>query len=136
MRSNRLRAALEVSARRLVLPAAVPSVGDCLLRFSPLPDQAPPLRLSHPAAQPAVDGRAPFRQIVCMLADQRLSGNDSCERLIWRLKDEPPPVPPNAPPPALDPKIRVLIVPGAFAECFPEYGMPFEHARFFSKPCC
>jgi triacylglycerol esterase/lipase EstA (alpha/beta hydrolase family) len=44
------------------------------------------------------------------------------------LEDEAPAPQPAARLPALDPHLRVLIVPGAFAECFPEYGMPFEDA--------
>jgi pimeloyl-ACP methyl ester carboxylesterase len=63
-----------------------------------------------------------------MLADQRHDTGKGCEGLLWRLEDEPPPVPPASPLPPLDPTLRVLIVPGAFAECFPEYGLPFEDA--------
>ena len=128
MRNNLLPAAFQISARCFVLLAAVVSTGGCQLRFSPLPDQAPPLRLSHPTASPVLDGRARFRQIACILAAQRLGSKESCERLIWRLEDEPQPVLPAAPLPPLDPMLRILIVPGAFSECFPEYGMPFEDA--------
>jgi pimeloyl-ACP methyl ester carboxylesterase len=63
-----------------------------------------------------------------MLSAHRLSGEESCERLLWRLEDEPPPLRPAAPLPPFNPMLRVLVVPGAFAECFPEYGMPFEEA--------
>lgn len=63
-----------------------------------------------------------------MLAEQGLSGEERCEQLIWRLEDEPEPAAPAASLPPLDPTLRILIVPGAFAECFPEYGMPFEDA--------
>lgn len=47
---------------------------------------------------------------------------------VWRLEDEPEPVHPPSPIPPFDPRLHVLIVPGAFAECSPEYGMPFEDA--------
>jgi len=115
----------------LALLAAVMPASGCLPRFSPLPDQAPALRLALPNDPPIHDGRARFRQIVCMLADQRLSMDTSrlsCEQLLWHLSDEPQPILPAISLPPLDPKLRVIIVPGAFAECFPEYGMPFEDA--------
>ena len=44
------------------------------------------------------------------------------------MADEPEASDAPAPLPDLDPRLRVLIVPGAFAECFPEFGMPFEDA--------
>jgi len=120
--------------RILVLCFAAFALGStvgCLPRFAPLPDQAPAMRQSHLNASPEIDGRARFCQIVCTLADQRRSEDGTppdCQTLIWQLKDEPAPDRSAPPPPALDPMLRVLIVPGAFAECFPEYGMPFEDA--------
>ncbi len=110
---------------------ALGSTAGCLPRFAPLPDQAPAMRLGHLNALAVDDGRARFRQIVCALADQRRSDGGTsldCQTLIWRLRDEPPPNRFEPPPPALNPILRVLIVPGAFAECYPEYGMPFEEA--------
>jgi pimeloyl-ACP methyl ester carboxylesterase len=89
------------------------------------------MRLSHLNALPVMDGRARFRQIVCKLSDHRFPEGDArtdCEQLIWRLENEPQPELPAAPLPLLDPRLRILIVPGAFAECFPEFGMPFEDA--------
>lgn len=128
MQKNPSSAAIRVLARLMLLLAAVAPIGGCLPRFSPLPDRAPALRLSHFAALPVLDGRTRFRQMVCLLTDQRLLKNESCDRLVWRLEDEPESVHPPSPMPPLDPRLRVLIVPGAFAECFPEYGMPFEDA--------
>jgi hypothetical protein len=118
-------------ARGFVVLSAVASAGGCLPRFTPLPDRAPALRLSHPSALPVLDGRMRFRQIACALADQRFKNGDAppgCGQLLWSLEDEPQVDPPAAPLPSYDPLLRVLIVPGAFAECFPEYGMPFEDA--------
>jgi hypothetical protein len=131
MRRTPVKAALQIFTRLLALLTAAIAAVSCLPKFSPLPEQAPALLLSFPSAPPIQDGRARFRQIACMLADQRALKGDSrldCERLLWRLADEEQPCRPASPLPAHDPRLRLLIVPGAFAECFPEYGMPFEDA--------
>jgi pimeloyl-ACP methyl ester carboxylesterase len=131
MRRIPLKAALQIFIRllgRLVVAAV--AVG-CLPKFSPLPEQAPALLLSVPGAPSIQDGRARFRQIACMLADQYALTGDArldCEHLLWRLADEGQPSRPVCPLPTHDSHLRVLIVPGAFAECFPEFGMPFENA--------
>jgi len=94
-------------------------------------EQTPAQLLVYPGAPPVLDGRVRFRQMVCELAAQLPSGANTgfdCTHLLWRLADEkapsstPPPLPPH------DPPLHLLIVPGAFAECFPEFGMPFEDA--------
>jgi len=131
MWKNSLTAALQISFRLLALLSAAVAAVSCLPKFSPLPAQSPAFLLSHIGAPPIPDGRARFRQIACMLADQRqLQGEVrlDCERLLWRLSDEKQPSRAASPLPAHDPRLRLLIVPGAFAECFPEYGMPFEDA--------
>ncbi len=121
-------ALFRIPARCASLLAAVLVIGGCLLRFSPLPDPSQPVRIGHSAFLPIVDGRARFREIVCMLVDQHHFSEERCERLIWRLDDEPEPAAPAAPLPLPLPALRIMIVPGAFAECFPEYGLPFEKA--------
>jgi len=126
-----MKAALQICARLLALLTAAIAAVSCLPKFSPLPEQAPAPLLSFPGAPPIHDGRARFRQMACLLADQRpLPGQArlDCERLLWRLADEEQSCRPASSLPAHDPRIRLLIVPGAFAECFPEYGMPFEDA--------
>lgn len=94
-------------------------------------EQTPAEILGYPGAPPVHDGRVRFRQIVCDLAGQLSSGANThfdCTHLLWRMADEkeqlssPPPLPPH------DPHLHLLVVPGAFAECFPEFGMPFEDA--------
>ncbi len=123
-----MAAMLKVSARCFVVLAAGATATGCLLPLPPLPDPSPVLRGSPPNTFALSDGRVQFREIACMLADRGLSGEQDCERLIWRLADEPQPVAPPGPLPPLDPRLKILVVPGAFAECFPEYGMPFEDA--------
>jgi pimeloyl-ACP methyl ester carboxylesterase len=94
-------------------------------------EKEPAQYLTYPSAPGVHEGRVRFRQIVCTLAQERATGRPSdvdCENLLWRLNDEPlsPPAWPALPP--HDPRLRILIVPGAFAECFLEFGMPFEDA--------
>ena len=114
----------------LLLCALVLAAG-CVPNLMSLSEDSPAQILSYPGAPPAIDGRPRFRQMVCALAEQLSSGGNSrldCQNLLWRLADENEP---QSPPPALpshDSRLRILIVPGAFAECFPEFGMPFEDA--------
>ncbi len=78
--------------------------------------EVPPLQLAV-VGQPSVhDGRARFRTIFCELARERSPGAD-CEKLLARLADEPGATGP-ASLPQHDPRLRILLVPGGFAECF------------------
>jgi hypothetical protein len=111
--------------------AAALLAGGCVPNLMSFREDSPALILSYPAAPAAQDGRARFRQTVCALAELRATAGNSrldCERLLWRLADEKGPQSPQPPLPSHDPHMRILIVPGAFAECFPEFGMPFEAA--------
>ena len=103
----------------------------CAPRLMTVFDDAPALVLTTIAAPAVRDGRARFREALCTLASERAASADSgwtCSTLLWRMADEPEASDAPAPLPDLDPRLRVLIVPGAFAECFSEFGMPFEDA--------
>ncbi len=80
-------------------------------------------------ASPAVDGRARFRQILYSLAEEKdvleIVGY-GVEKILWRLDDEKPEGEGFLPLPRHDPLLRIVIVPGAFADCFSWVGMPFE----------
>jgi hypothetical protein len=77
----------------------------------------PPLQLAV-VGQPSVqDGRARFREIFCELAARESQPGLDCEKLLVRLAAEPTATPP-APLPSHDPRLRILLVPGGFAECF------------------
>jgi hypothetical protein len=79
----------------------------------------PPLQLAV-LGQPSVqDGRARFRTLFCELAARESPRGLDCEKLLVRLAAEPEETAP-APPPAHDPRLHVLLVPGGFAECFKE----------------
>lgn len=103
----------------------------CLHPPAPFETETPAWRAAPLLAAPPVDGRARFREILCRLAEEHLPEGEArrvCSDLLWRLGDEPPPPAPPAPLPPHDPRLRVVIVPGAFAECFPGFGRPFEDA--------
>lgn len=119
-----------------VVTAAALFAGGCAPNLMSFSEDSPAQVLSYPGAPAVRDGRARFRQMVCALAEQRLSAEGArvdCEKLLWHLDDEKGPPTPPAPLPSDDPRLRILIVPGAFAECFPEFGMPFEGAAAFLR---
>jgi pimeloyl-ACP methyl ester carboxylesterase len=119
----------------LLMGAGVLAAG-CVPNLMSLSEESPALVLSYPGAPPAQDGRPRFRQMVCALAEQSSSGGNlrlDCTNLLWRMTDENEPQPPPPPLPLHDSHLRILIVPGAFAECFPEFGMPFEDAAAFLR---
>jgi pimeloyl-ACP methyl ester carboxylesterase len=112
----------------LLMAAALLAAG-CVPNLMSLNEDSPAQVLSYAGAPPVTDGRPRFRQLVCMLAGQRASATGSrfdCANLLWRMADESEPPSPPPPLPLHDPHLRILIVPGAFAECFPEFGMPFD----------
>jgi hypothetical protein len=94
-------------------------------------EQAPAELLGYPGAPPVHDGRVRFRQMVCDLAGRLSSGANThfdCTHLLWRMADEKESPFSPLPLPLHDLRLHLLIVSGAFAECFPEFGMPFEDA--------
>lgn len=65
------------------------------------------------------DGRARFRRLFCA----RLPGDTDCATWLWRLDDEPSAVPSAGSTPR---PLHVVLVPGAFAQCFGAMGLPFR----------
>jgi len=114
-----------------MLSVAAIAGGGCAPRLLSFDEPEPAQFRQILGAPPANDGRPHFRQIVCLLCEKRRTPQRpslKCEDILWHLPDETPPPPLPSPLPAHDLRLRILIVPGAFAECFPEYGMPFEAA--------
>jgi len=75
------------------------------------------------------DDRPRFREIFCSLLRQRNKNQIKpilCDDHLWRLSDEPYSSQPPRPLPKHDTRFRLVLVPGAFAECFPKIGFPFE----------
>ncbi len=116
--------------RRIAASLALLSAAGCLAPPAPFEPETPAWRVAPLFAAPPVDGRVRFREIVCRLAAGLPAGEaaEPCTDLLWRLGDEPPAAPSPRPLPPHDPRLRILIVPGAFTACFPGFGRPFEDA--------
>jgi len=90
----------------------------------------------HPISQaPVVDGRAPFRELLCRLVAERArrsAGERPCEQILHRLSDEPTAVAPGEVPSPrssrTQPVPTVVFVPGLFGECVESVATPFSDA--------
>lgn len=93
--------------------------------------QASPVVLPSPAPGVKADGRARFRDIFCTLAqDKGVSPEQrgaACDRLLWRLTDEPAQQV-GAELPPLDPALQVYVVGGAFSDCFGSASIAYRDA--------
>ena len=72
-----------------------------------------------------------FREIFCELLNdnrQRLDLNIGCDDYLWRLNDEPQAVAMNTILPDHDTGLDILIVPGAFYDCFEDIGTPYQES--------
>ena len=127
-------AARSSAAKRLgtmlgVLALAAALLGGCGGPILPFDATAPGSMLVPPEEAGVADGRARFREILCAVDaahGQRLPDYRPCDRILWRLQDEPPPDhrpvvlgPPRVP-------LHFLAVPGYGAECFAHIVRPFE----------
>ena len=82
-----------------------------------------------PGAPPVHDGRAAFRAVFCpLLRDEGIASADDalCERWLWRLPDEPAPLPPRAVDLPEPRRLAVFLVTGAFSECVGDTSRPFS----------
>jgi hypothetical protein len=95
----------------------------------PFENNVPAQALSYIGAPPVYDDRMRFRGIFCeLLKDnrQRLDLKVGCDDYLWRLNDEPYALPMHKILPAHDSDLDILIVPGAFYDCFEDIGTPFQ----------
>jgi hypothetical protein len=103
----------------------------CSRNIKTFDNDVPAQFLSVVGAAPVADGRPRFRQIFCELLGQTPGGtgeNVDCDGYIWRLADEGSAGGNDRPGPFHDPSFKILIVPGAFNDCFPELGPPFQES--------
>jgi hypothetical protein len=91
--------------------------------------RAPPPHLAPGAPDGIVDGRAEFRPLFCeSLIDHPAEAGPpvDCDFWLHRLDDEPAAAAPQRPPASTP--MQVLLVSGAFSECFGKYARPFHSA--------
>ena len=109
----------------------------CQPLLIPFSEKVPAQSLSYLGAPPVDDARMRFREIFCRLLDdnrQHLGLKVGCDQYLWRLNDEPPAVPGSKSLPDHDTGLSILIVPGAFSDCFEDIGLPYqESAERFRK---
>lgn len=87
--------------------------------------------LPAPAAGVVADDRAHFRRIFCAVAGLHgvpaAETAGGCEGLLWRLRDEPAPAP-GFSLPEPKPGVQLLIVGGAFSDCFGTASIAYRDA--------
>jgi pimeloyl-ACP methyl ester carboxylesterase len=97
----------------------------------PFDEKMPALVVTYVGAPPVHDARTRFRQIFCGLLAQnreRLGLTIECDDYLWRLSDERQAPARERRLPEHDPSLAVLIVPGAFSDCFEGIGKPYQEA--------
>jgi pimeloyl-ACP methyl ester carboxylesterase len=103
----------------------------CATQLLPYDLDVPAQTMRVVGAPDPVDGRPRFREIFCALLARENgyeTGPLGCEKQLHRLVDEAPAADSPAPLPTHDPRVRVLIVPGLFGECYAESVTPFALA--------
>ncbi len=83
----------------------------------PYSRNAPALVLTTVEAPPVRDARVRFREIFCALLSQD-SGAPDCERLLPHLDGEPRGAGDPRPLPESDPRLKLILLPGLFDNCF------------------
>ncbi len=84
------------------------------------------------AGSPQIDDQRPrFREIFCGLINESSEAQQrgiKCEDYLWRLNDEKQGDKLSQHLPMHDAGLRIILVTGAFAECFPKMGKPYDDA--------
>jgi dienelactone hydrolase len=92
-------------------------------------DRAPSPHLTAHAPSGIVDGRSEFRRLFCESLEEHPEDAGvpvSCDFWLHRLEDEPPAAVPGQA--VVSSPLQVLLVTGAFSECFGEDARPFGSA--------
>ena len=103
--------------------------GACSLKLQKFDIETPAQILSTVDSPQVLDGRSRFRQIFCGLLEEIpavSSETKDCASFIWRLADEKFDEGSGGALPYHDTSLKIFIVPGAFSDCFPELGVPFQ----------
>lgn len=106
-------------------------IGGCRPALLPFDEHVPAQALSYIGAPPIKDGRFRFRSIFCGLNDRlkhKVCVSDGCDDALWRLGDEAHASRVKSNLPSHDTDLTILIVPGAFSDCFGDIGRPYHEA--------
>lgn len=129
---------ISIPALRSAIALVAVSLAGCVSGPSPADLRSAPIAAVLPQGAPAlVDGRARFRPVFCSeLASnaQPLAAARSCDDWLWRLPDEAPPAAAgSALPEHGASSVDVVLVPGAFSECFGDEAQPFSEGAQLLK---
>lgn len=116
-------------ALALALPASLVLSGCVSMPTADELRRAPSPHLAAGAPQGIVEGRSGFRYLFCESLEEHPEDAESpvpCDFWLHRLDDEPPEAAPGQP--AVQSRLQVLLVTGAFSECFGEDARPFGSA--------
>ena len=103
--------------------------GACSVKLQKFDVGAPAQVLSTIGSPSVTDGRVRFRQIFCALLEEVPEASPEkpdCESFFWRFGDEKTDDCSGGELPDHDIGLKIFIVPGAFMECLPELGAPFQ----------
>jgi len=115
----------------LFYPALILLLSGCGHALIPFDENVPAHSLSHIGAPPIEDARMRFRGIFCELlnrSSEHIDLENGCTEYLWKLNDEPKLDSRQQKLPEHDPDLFLLIVPGAFHDCIPELGIPYQEA--------
>jgi hypothetical protein len=107
-----------------VLPSLVV---DCAVTPSREALQLPAAALTVVGTPPVIDKRADFRAVFCaaLVREDSHLREQKCDDYLWHLPDEKADIPPPRSEDVIDPRLRVLIVGGAFGDCYPPESTAF-----------
>ena len=111
------------------LPASLVLPGCVAMPTADELDRAPSPHLAADAPSGIIDGRSGFRRHFCEALEEHPEDTAApvpCDFWLHRLDDEPPEAPPGQS--AVSSPLQVLLVTGAFSECFGEDARPFGSA--------
>jgi len=120
---------LSTRIKRILIGVTIIGIVGCGSASEVFDVNIPAYTLSYIGAPPLQDARMRFREIFCELIESKRESqslNIECEDYLWRLNDEPLSAELRTPLPAHDMHLRILIVLGAFSDCFPEIGKPYK----------
>jgi len=115
----------------LCLGAMAVFIGACGPVLMPFDANMPAQGFAYLGAPPVADAREQFRPLFCALLESRrqeLGLDTRCDDYLWHLPDEKRAAAGRKSLPVHRPDMTILIVPGAFSDCFGQIGTPYQEA--------